>query len=170
MFLKLIKRKSIQSFVNKKKSKKRPLYLGHKVKHIGVVLNASEPIDFSKTTSDFRDFFSGCKSVSFVVISETKKTEKGKGEFDITDFGFRGKIKNKDLKTFLKTDLDLLVNYHKESNYLINTISLKSKAKFKLGLNPQDIAFNDLILDIKLLDFASFKNEAIKYLKKFITF
>ena len=45
-----------------------------------------------------------------------------------------------------------------------------SKSKFTLGFNPEDIRYNDLILDIKLLDFAFFKEESKKYLNKFLKF
>jgi hypothetical protein len=45
-----------------------------------------------------------------------------------------------------------------------------SNSKFTLGFNPKDIKYNDLILDIKLLDFAFFKEESKKYLNKFLKF
>ena len=41
-----------------------------------------------------------------------------------------------------------------------------SKSKFSLGFNPEDIRYNDLILDIKLLDFA-FKEESKNILTSF---
>ena len=81
-----------------------------------------------------------------------------------------GKVKSQSLKNFVNSNFDLLINYHLKSNYLLYLISAMSKSKFKLGFNPEDIRYNDLILDIKLLDFASFREESKKYLNKFLKF
>ena len=105
-----------------------------------------------------------------ITFSFDKLTSKKEHHYDFNDLSIFGKVKSQSLKVFINSNFDLLINYHLKSNNLLYLISSMSKSKFTLGFNPEDIRYNDLILDIKLLDFAFFKEESKKYLNKFLKF
>ena len=57
-----------------------------------------------------------------------------------------------------------MVNYYKQSNLLLNIMSLKTKARLKVGFKEVGPEFNDLMLETKISDFNTFKTELKKYL------
>ena len=117
-----------------------------------------------------KTLFKDCQSVQLATFSFDKLTNKKEHHYDFNDLSIFGKVKSLSLKAFINSNFDLLINYHLKSNNLLYLISAMSKSKFTLGFNPEDIRYNDLILDIKLLDFAFFKEESKKYLNKFLKF
>ncbi|MGB5371724.1 MAG: hypothetical protein WBN18_14950 [Flavobacteriaceae bacterium] len=84
--------------------------------------------------------------------------------FSDKDLGWHGAIENSYALEFLSRDYDLLINYFKEDNLLMQLMSLKAKARFRVGFREIDSYFNDLILDVPLKDFSIFKKELKKYL------
>lgn len=168
MISKLIKRKSIQSILNKNKLKPQPTQTGHKIKSVGIILNIDEKIDSEELIKKVKTLFKDCKSVQLATFSFEKLTNKTQDYYDFNDFSLFGKVKSRSLQDFINSNFDLLINYHLKSNNLLYLVSAMSKSKFTLGFNPEDIRYNDLILDIKLLDFASFRKESKKYLNKFL--
>jgi len=84
--------------------------------------------------------------------------------FSDKDLGWNGKIENSYALEFLSRDYDLLVNYYKKDNLLMQLMSVKAKARFRVGFTEIDSYFNDLILDLPLKEFKTFKSELKKYL------
>ena len=84
--------------------------------------------------------------------------------FSDKDLGWNGQIENSYALEFLSREYDLLVNYYKEDNLLMKLMSVKAKARFRVGFRETDSYFNDLILDLPLKDFITFKTELKKYL------
>ncbi len=84
--------------------------------------------------------------------------------FSDKDLGWNGEIENSYALEFLSREYDLLVNYYKEDNLLMKLMSVKTKARFRVGFTEVDSYFNDLILDVALTDFNVFKKELKKYL------
>jgi hypothetical protein len=58
----------------------------------------------------------------------------------------------------------MLVNYYDESNLLLNLMSIKTRARLKVGFKQVGPEFNDLMLDTPLSNFKTFKTELKKYL------
>ncbi|MFS4468155.1 DUF6913 domain-containing protein [Maribacter sp. 2210JD10-5] len=87
--------------------------------------------------------------------------------FSDKDLGWNGAIENSYALEFLSREYDLLVNYYDEDNLLLNLMSVKTKARIKVGFKNVGHEYNDLILDTPLTDFKTFKNELKKYLKVF---
>lgn len=170
MFSKLIKRKSIQSILKKNKFKPQPTQTGHKIMSVGIILNIDEQIDLDELVKKIKTLFKDCQSVQLATFSFEKLTNKQENYYDFSDLSLFGKVTSQPLKAFINSNFDLLINYHLKSNELLYLISAMSNSKFTLGFNPKDIKYNDLILDIKLLDFAFFKEESKKYLSKFLKF
>ena len=84
--------------------------------------------------------------------------------FSPKDFGWKGKINNIDLQSFLDEDYDVLISYYKTNNVLLNLITATSKANLKVGLTRTDERLYDLIIDVSSEKFDTFKIEFKKYL------
>ena len=84
--------------------------------------------------------------------------------FSDKDLGWNGAIENSYALEFLSREYDLLVNYYTEENLLIQLMSIQTKARFRVGFKAVDQHYNDLILDVPLSDFKTFKSELKKYL------
>ncbi len=87
--------------------------------------------------------------------------------FSDKDLGWNGTIENSYALEFLNREYDLLVNYYNEENLLLQLMSVKTKARVKVGFKEIDERYNDLILNIPIRDFKAFKQELKKYLKVF---
>ena len=87
--------------------------------------------------------------------------------FSDKDLGWNGDVENSYALEFLGREYDLLVNYYNEENLLLNLMSVKTKARIKVGFKGVDPIYNDLILDIPISDFKTFKTELKKYLGVF---
>lgn len=84
--------------------------------------------------------------------------------FSDKDLGWNGNIENSYALEFLSREYDLLVNYYTTENLLIQLMSIKTRARFRVGFKDVDRVYNDLILDAPLKDFTTFRKELKKYL------
>jgi hypothetical protein len=84
--------------------------------------------------------------------------------FSDKDLGWNGEIENSYALEFLGREYDLLVNYYNEDSLLLNLMSVKAKARLKVGFTEVGPTYNDLMLDTPLKDFQIFKKELKKYL------
>ena len=87
--------------------------------------------------------------------------------FSDKDLGWNGEIQNSYALEFLSREYDLLVNYYDENNLLLNLMSVKTKARMKVGFGAVGPDFNDLIIETPISDFKTFKAELKKYLGVF---
>jgi hypothetical protein len=85
--------------------------------------------------------------------------------FSDKDLGWKGAIENSYALEFLSRDYDLLVNYYNVDNLLLQLMTVKTKARVKVGFKEVDQKLNDLILEMPIKDFKTFKLELKKYLK-----
>ena len=85
--------------------------------------------------------------------------------FSDKDLGWKGEIENSYALEFLSRDYDLLVNYYNEENLLMQLMTVKTRARVKVGFKEVDQKLNDLILGLPLKDFKTFKLELKKYLR-----
>ncbi|MGP1994428.1 DUF6913 domain-containing protein [Zobellia laminariae] len=84
--------------------------------------------------------------------------------FSDKDLGWNGAIENSYALEFLSREYDLLVNYYTSDNLLLQLMSVKTKARFRVGFKEVDLIYNDLIMDSPLKEFKTFKAELKKYL------
>jgi hypothetical protein len=85
--------------------------------------------------------------------------------FSNKDLGWNGKIENIYALEFMNREYDLLVNYYTDDHLLLQLMTLKTKARLRVGFGEVDKNLNDLILHIPILNFNQFKKELKKYLK-----
>ena len=84
--------------------------------------------------------------------------------FTSKDLGWSGKIENGDIKEFLDKHYDLLLNYYTHSPIILSLVCSYTKAKFRVGLNPDNEPENDLTIKVRTKEFNKFKEEFLKYL------
>ncbi len=84
--------------------------------------------------------------------------------FSDKDLGWNGNIENSYALEFLSREYDLLVNYYTAENLLIQLMSIKTRARFRVGFKDVDRVYNDLIMDVPMKDFTTFRKELKKYL------
>ncbi|MFS4417144.1 DUF6913 domain-containing protein [Maribacter sp. 2307ULW6-5] len=84
--------------------------------------------------------------------------------FSDKDLGWNGRIENSYALEFLNREYDVIINYYKEDNLLLNLMSIQSKARIKVGFVQVGKAYNDIMLQTPYDDFKLFKSELKKYL------
>lgn len=84
--------------------------------------------------------------------------------FSDKDLGWNGKIENSYALEFLSREYDLLINYFKGENLPVQIMSVRTKARMRVGFKEVNKKLNDLILDTPIDDFKTFKLELKKYL------
>jgi hypothetical protein len=84
--------------------------------------------------------------------------------FSDKDLGWNGDIENSYALEFLNREYDVLVNYYDENSLLLNLMSIKTRARLKVGFKNVGPDFNDLMLDTPISNFKTFKTELKKYL------
>ncbi|GAB5474328.1 MAG: hypothetical protein Mars2KO_24270 [Maribacter sp.] len=85
--------------------------------------------------------------------------------FSDKDLGWNGAIENSYVLEFLSREYDLLVNYYTVDNLLLQLMSVKTRARVRVGFMEVDEQYNDLILATPMNDFKTFKQELKKYLR-----
>jgi len=84
--------------------------------------------------------------------------------FSDKDLGWNGDIENSYVREFLSREYDFLVNYYNRESLMIQLMSIKTKARVRVGFKEVDKIYNDIILDSPMKDFKIFKSELKKYL------
>lgn len=85
--------------------------------------------------------------------------------FSDKDLGWNGAIENSYVLEFLSREYDLLVNYYTQENLMLQLMSVKTRARVRVGFEEVDERYNDLILASPMKDFKTFKQELKKYLR-----
>ena len=166
MILKRFKEKSNQKFINRLIDFRVPEISSNKIESVGIIVNLSEFDDFEM----FRIFFEELKlnpnKIKFAGFTDDPKLVEFSNEllYSEKQIGWRGKIKDNGLKTFINTPFDVLISYYKDDNLELNLISALSKANFKVGISNNDERLHDLILEVDTKEIDIFKQEFIKYL------
>jgi len=166
MFLKVFKDNSNQKYINKLLAARKAAVDNRKIQSVGIILN----IDEFKDLEAFRTYLKelGIKPNKTKIINFNKEEKEVDFHWEIyftpKDFGWKGKINNVELQTFIETEFDALISFYKDDILELNSIVAQSKANFKIGLSNTDQRLYDLIIDLKPDQFEVFKIELKKYL------
>lgn len=83
----------------------------------------------------------------------------------LKNISYSGEIEKKEVKDFVNTPFDLLINYYDINKSALLLLSIKSQAKFKVGFDTVDKRVNHFIIKTLVEDFNEFVLELFKYLK-----
>ena len=134
------------------------------VKKVAIILDneSLENVMIANLTSKFP--FKKENIVVLVYREYSKKDEVSPKFFTDNDFGFKASVKSDNLKSFVKNDYDLLINYTKSSNIFTNMVTLLSQADIKAGFSGVDDRLYDIVISDKGLNEAVLNQELKKYL------
>ena len=137
------------------------------IKSVGVIVDL-DSFDHAEQFFDFIDDFklrpNAVKIVGYKSYYD-KNSPYATPVFSDKDLGWNGNIENSYALEFLSREYDLLVNYYTADNLMMQLMTIKTKARINVGFAEVDRSFNDLILDIDLRAFSTFKLELKKYLQ-----
>ena len=166
MFLKVFKDNSNQKYINKLLALRKAAVDSRKISSIGVILNFDEFKDLEAFRTYLKEL--GIKPNKTKIINFNKEDKEvdfhWETYFTPKDFGWKGKINNAELQTFIDIEFDALISFYKDDVLELNSIVAQSKANFKIGLSNTDQRLYDLIIDVKPSQFGIFKEELKKYL------
>jgi hypothetical protein len=166
MFLKAFKENSNKKYLNKLLSKRQVNIDNSKVESLGVIINLEETDDFNL----FKPLATKLKihPNNFKVIGFLRDKNVNLNAWDLCfdekDFGWKGEIKNIELKSFLDKKFDVLINYYLTEDLELKLMTAASQANFKIGILQSDERLNDLIIKTKIKEFNVFENEVFKYI------
>ncbi|MBC3759762.1 MULTISPECIES: DUF6913 domain-containing protein [Hyunsoonleella] len=166
MIFKAFKEKSNKKYLNKLLSERKVLVDSKKIKSLGIILNYDEIDNFNA----FNVLASRLKihANRIKVIAYTKDTKKEGHAWDACynakDFGWKGEIKNIELKAFLDEPFDVLLSFYAEDLLELKLLTALSKSQLKIGILQTDSRLNDIIIKTKIKEKKVFEDEVFKYL------
>jgi len=165
MFFKGIKRKSAQKHIEKA-LKINEVKHGGKIKSLAVLVDAAVYPDFPFFRELTEVFSIPKESIEVLYYHPDKKVaEQFSGiMYTSSQLGFNGVIKNDDVLCFVEKNYDALLNFYNEDNLMLNLVSTKFKAKFKIGFSGVIKGGNDFSIATELNNISVFTFELKKYL------
>lgn len=165
--MKGFKERSNEKYLNKLLLERHVNVNTDKVVSLGVIFNIDE-VDNYELFNKLADYLKiRPNRLRIIAFSKSKKDMLNAWDecYNSKDFGWKAKVKNKDLKSFLDTEFDVLISYYGQDFLELKLMTALSRAKFKIGILQSDERINDLIIKTSLVEFHLFKEEVYKYLK-----
>tara|TARA_R110002049_G_scaffold41236_1_gene124484 strand:+ start:1509 stop:2027 length:519 start_codon:yes stop_codon:yes gene_type:complete len=166
MILEGFRKKSNEKYLNKLLSKRHVNVSDNKIESLGVILNIDEKTDFELFIKLAENLKIHPNKLKIITFSEHVKDDINSWDncYNPKDFGWKGRIKNIELQSFLDLKLDALISYYEKEILELKLITASSNAKLKVGILQTDERVNDLIIKTNLKEFDVFKTELFKYL------
>ncbi len=172
MFLKAIKQKlkhrSGLNFIKQLlKQAPRGVQGGKKITSIGCIVDLDAFNDSNLFYQFIEEFSLRPNSIKIIGYKKVhdKNSPYATPVFSNKDLGWKGKIENSYALEFMSREYDLLINYYTDDYLLLQLMTLKTKARLRVGFGEVDKHLNDLILHTPISNFNQFKKELKKYLK-----
>jgi hypothetical protein len=141
----------------------------HKIRKVGILAESDlfQTYDFTRNLSS--NFGLDRDDFEIILYQNSKKRENldDYGYFDEKDFSLLGKIGGKDLKKFVDTKFDLLINYCTQEDVFSEFVCVKSKAKLIAGFKNDTYDNYDISIKIERNKIDTFNEELTKYLQIF---
>ncbi len=167
MFLKKLKEKSNQKYINNILNSRKPIVDERFIESVGIILCFDEFKDYDAIRKIIKSIGILENKVKFITFITDEKLTPNNWDafFNPKNFGWKGKVNGVELEAFINTEFDALISYYKEDNLYLNIITALSKANFKIGISSKDNRLNDFIIDVKPDQVGVFEEELFKYLR-----
>ena len=165
MFLDGWKRKSIKRNIQKLIDNSAGSSVSSKIHSVGILIDISAFNDAEQIMNIIKEL--GI-DIDVEVLSYKNKKENlpDQDEFFYDDvIGYNGKIKSETVTNFVLKPFDLLLSYYNAENLVLQFVTARSGARFKVGFPLQKYQLNDLTIHVDLENTTAFKTELKKYLK-----
>ena len=149
---------SISILRSSNRSPKKP------IKSIGCIVDTNLDLDYSDVLGLAMEM--GLKEKDIKIISYSNSIYNDpfcKMRISDKSVNFNGNIISSDAEEFISTNYDILINYFGD-NRILTLLSLKTKAKFRVGFDCSNQNINDIIFTDIFNNFEKFKKQLIKYL------
>lgn len=167
MFLNGLKAKSILKQIDKVQLARNYKASKGGVATVAILQEMDKPFDTKHLTKLCKAI--GVKPKDVTILEYVKTLTKEQREqpqlFSDKQVGWKGVFKTKSLKDFSATPFDILISYYTPENLSLKAMTALSVAKFKVGINPEMEAYNDLTIHVATDQEVVFTKELEKYLK-----
>jgi len=166
MILKGFKEKSNKKYIDKCVKSRIITINASTIKTVGILVNDIEFNDLEWLNGLSKVLKINTNNLKIMSLTNTKKDEISvyTNTFTEKEIGWKGNFKSEDIKTFVSTEFDLLVNLYETNHLALQLVTAASKAKLKVGIASGEERLNDIIIQTKLKDHNIFKTELVKYL------
>jgi len=171
MNLKIVKRNFVLKYLN---SNVRTRGLDkidslQKISKVGILAESDlfQTYDFTKNLST--NFGLDLNNFEIILYQNTKMKENlgDYSYFSEKDFSMFGKISGNDLKRFVDTKFDLLINYCTHEDLFTEIVCVQSKANLVAGFKNKTYDNYDISINIESNKIDTFNEELTKYLQIF---
>lgn len=166
MFLKFIKNFGLKKIIKKSLAKYQPGTMPDAVTTVGVLTGEHY---FKHRDAIVKELVKqGIAEKNIEVLSyrgRVSSKEAIKGCYSLADISLNGKFKKEETTAFVYRQFDMLISYYDEEKLPLVAVTLKSKAKFKVGFSVVDNRLNDFTINTNPQKHEVFVNELFKYLK-----
>jgi hypothetical protein len=166
MILKAFKANTNQKYINKLLNARQVAVSNAKMNSVGIILNMNEFSDFDAFRNYFKELGVSPAKTKIIAFVEDAKDANQLWDtyFNPKDFGWKGKINNIELQSFINTQFDVLISYYNQESIELKIITAATNANFKVGLSQKDKRLYDLMIDVDTKQIELFISELTKYL------
>lgn len=134
------------------------------IKSIGII-STDEISKWLDIKSEVDNVFTGLETKIISFRPYNKKNGASSLHFSEKCFGWKGQVKNPNLKQFLDEPFDLLIGYFNKKNLYTELAVLHSNASFKAGFTK----VNQQLYDIEIKEYPKNTERFFTELKKYLT-
>ncbi len=167
MFLDFIKDFFIKRKLKNRLSQFSSNFSVEKINTIGIIVDESYFFDKQKLIQELLCFDIDVSNIQLMIYKDKiKKAEVFDTPFlSYKDLKWNGSIDNQDVKNFINSNFDLLINYYDVEKAPLMLVSQQSKAKFKVGFATIDKRINHFMIETAAENYIVFTKELFRYLK-----
>ena len=167
MFLNYIKNFFTQKTVRKSLSNVKHAEADQKITTIGIIFDESYFYEKDALVQELIGNGIDESQISILVFkNKTRKNETfDYPVFSHKDLSWAATFDKSEVKDFIATKFDLLINYYDTEKAPLLLVTNLSKAKFKVGFSSIDKKLNHFMIDTNAENYKVFVGELFKYLK-----
>jgi hypothetical protein len=167
MFYRTIKRFFLKKYIKKRLSQGLTDVNQDSIKTIGVLVDETVFFETEKLIQEFKKYSAGQFKINLLVYrKKPKKNEKvNHAYYTFSNVSFSGEIRKTEVDNFVNFPFDMLVSYYYFSNSDLELVTLKSKAKFKVGFENINNQLNHFFIKTQVEKYVEFTEVLFNYLK-----
>lgn len=167
MFLKFIKNFAVKRVLNNYSGNVTAMDFEKNIQTIGILIDETS---FKHKAELFQSLINNGflrENISVLAFKDQYKKDEDRPDlhFSYNDFSIAGSIESQQVKDFIATNFDLLINYYDENKSPLQLVTHLSHASFKVGFASVDFRHNHFLIDTQIENHQLFINEMIKYLR-----
>jgi hypothetical protein len=150
-----------------KKSKDTSLSVSKPIKSVGIIVNENSKFDFERLKKLQKAIPIGSKNFSILTYkNQNESYNEFRGAFFYEkQVSLNGKIKSKEVNSFLDEKFDMLIDFTGANTIYSKYLVAKSNAIFKVGFYTDMKNLYNFMIAVSVNEVDNFNKELLKYLK-----